>query len=361
MRVNDECAGSPAQAPAVLSTGRVGVVLVNLGTPESLETPAIRRFLAEFLADPRVVELPRIAWLPILYGLILPTRPGRIKAKYASVWMPEGSPLLVWSQRQVDGVRKLLTQRHRTIEVALAMRYGQPSLAQALDALRARGCARILVVPMYPQYSASTNATVFDAVARLAREMRDQPEFRFVQRFYDDPGYIAALADRVRQGWERQGRGQKLVLSFHGVPKRTIDLGDPYHAECLETGRLLARELGLSDDDYLVTFQSRFGAAEWLQPYTQPTLEALARDGVREVEVFCPGFVADCLETLEEIAQECAHAFVAAGGLQLRYLPALNDDPAWLAALAGIVERNLLGWNTDSAPIARENRHDPQP
>lgn len=330
--------------PAAGAAARVGLLLVNLGTPDAPTAAAVRRFLGEFLADPRVVEIPRAAWWPILHGIVLRTRPAGVARKYASVWMPEGSPLLVWSRRQADGLRALLAAAGHEVELELAMRYGEPSLDRGLAALRSRGCRRILVLPLYPQYSASTSATVFDAVAARARGFRDQPEFRFVQRFFDDPDYIAALAHRVRGAWREQGRGQKLVMSFHGVPKRTIELGDPYYHECQQTGHLLAAALGLAEQDYLITYQSRFGAAEWLQPYTQPTLEQLARDGVREVDVVCPGFVSDCLETLEEIAQECAHAFVAAGGARLRYVPALNDDAPWLRALARIVERNLLGW-----------------
>ncbi len=331
------------QAPAP-SAGKIGVMLVNLGTPDAPDSAAIRRFLAEFLSDPRVIEIPRFIWWPILNGVILPVRPGKIREKYAAVWMPEGSPLMVWSRRQADAVRQQLRSRGHEVEVELAMRYGEPSLAGTLDALRGRGCRRILVLPLYPQYAASTTATVVDKVATHMARLRDQPELRFVQRFYDDPGYIAALAHRVSESWAAQGRGQKLVMSFHGLPKRSVELGDPYYAECMQTGRLLAAELGLAADDCIVTFQSRFGAAEWLQPYTEPTVQQLAKDGVREVDVVCPGFTADCLETLEEIALGCEKTFLDAGGKQLRYLPALNDSPAWIEALADLAERNLLGW-----------------
>lgn len=350
-----------SSASAAGAAARVGVLLVNLGTPDAPSAPAVRRFLGEFLADPRVVEVPRLIWWPILHGIVLRTRPTRVARKYASVWMSEGSPLLVWSRRQTEGLRALLAASGHDVELELAMRYGTPALDQGLAALRERGCQRILVLPLYPQYSASTNATVFDAVATRARRFRDKPEFRFVQRFYDDPGYIAALAHRVRTAWREHGRGQKLIMSFHGVPQRAIDLGDPYYHECQRTGQLLAAALGLAKEDYVVTYQSRFGAAEWVQPYTEPTLEQFARDGVREVDVFCPGFVSDCLETLEEIAQECAAAFVAAGGTRLRYIPALNDTAPWLQALADIVERNLLGWTRQFTVSEESMTESPKP
>lgn len=339
-----QVAADPFSEPAAPSSGKVGVMLVNLGTPDAPEKDAIRRFLGEFLSDPRVVEIPRAVWLPILNGVVLRVRPGKIQDKYASVWMPEGSPLMVWSQRQTDALREVLRMRGLDVEVELGMRYGKPSLAGTIDELRARGCRRILVLPLYPQYAASTTATVVDKVAAHAARLRDQPEFRFVQRFYDDPGYIDALAERVRTAWNEGRRGQKLIMSFHGLPKRSVELGDPYYAECMGTGRLLAANLGLSDDEYVVTFQSRFGAAEWLQPYTEPTIEKLAREGVTDIDVVCPGFTADCLETLEEIAQECRETFIEAGGKSLHYIPAVNDSPPWIEALADMTERNLLGW-----------------
>ena len=339
--------GDPFTTPPVPGGGRVGVVLVNLGTPAKPEPREIRRFLAEFLADPRVVELPRLLWLPILYGAILPLRPRRIRAKYASVWLPEGSPLMVYSRQQADAVQAELKARGHDVDVVLAMRYGEPSLAQGIEQLRAQGCRRILVAPLYPQYSASTTATIVDKVAQHAARLRDQPEFRFIQRFYDDRGYIAAVAHRVRAAWAEQGgRGQKLVMSFHGLPKRSVQLGEPYFAECVQTGRLLAEALHLTPEQYVVTFQSRFGAAEWLQPYTEPTLKALAAAGTKTVDVVCPGFTADCLETLEEIAQEGAEVFTEAGGESLRYIPALNADPAWVGALSSLLERHMQGWET---------------
>lgn len=338
--------GDPFTTPAVPGGGRVGVVLVNLGTPERAEPREIRRFLAEFLADPRVVELPRALWLPILHSVILPFRPRRIRQKYASVWMPEGSPLMVYSREQCQAVRAELSARGHDVEVVLAMRYGQPSLAEAITRLRQEGCGRILVAPLYPQYSASTTATVVDKVAAHAARLRNQPEFRFIQRFFDDRGYVAAVASSVRAAWAENGRGDKLVMSFHGLPRRSVELGDPYHAECLASGCLIAEALHLGPDDYVVTFQSRFGAARWLEPYTDAVLRALPGEGVRKVDVVCPGFAADCLETLEEIAQEGAAEFREAGGEVLNYIPALNVQPAWIGALTSLLERHMQGWET---------------
>jgi len=347
--LSDPPSTDPFHTPPVPGGGRAGILLVNLGTPAAPEPPAIRRFLAEFLADPRVVELPRALWLPILYGVVLPLRPRRLQAKYAGIWMAEGSPLLVHSRRQADAVQLELAARGHDVTVALAMRYGEPSVEAGIRQLREAGCRRILVAPQYPQYSASTTATIVDCVAAHAARLRDQPEFRFIQRFYDDRGYIAAVAHRVRDAWSRHGRGEKLVMSFHGLPKRSVELGEPYYAECLQTGKLLAEALHLAPEHYVVTFQSRFGAAEWLQPYTEPTVVALAGQGVKTLDVVCPGFTADCLETLEEIAQENERAFVAAGGQALRHVPALNDDPAWVGALSSLFERHLQGWETRPA------------
>lgn len=322
----------------------VGIILVNLGTPTAAEPAAIRRFLKEFLADPRVVELPRALWWLILNGIILNVRPRKIREKYASVWLPEGSPLMVYSQRQQAALDQALKARGLHAHVELGMRYGEPGLVTAIESLRTRGCERILVLPLYPQYAASTTATVFDKVAEHLRALRSQPELRFVQRYGQDAGYIAALAAKVRAHWAEHGRAERLLMSFHGLPKVSIAQGDPYHAECLDTARRLAAALALGEHEVVVTFQSRFGAQEWLQPYTEPTVAALAKDGVRTLDVICPGFSVDCLETLEEIAQGCAETFHAAGGQTLRYIPALNDDPVWIDALADLAERNLLGW-----------------
>jgi ferrochelatase len=332
------------------SAPRTAVLLVNLGTPAEPTAPALRRYLAEFLSDPRVVEIPRLVWLPILHGIILRTRPAKSAAKYASIWMDEGSPLAVWTSRQATLLAASLAERGHDVIVRPAMRYGEPSVASAMDALRADGVTRVLVLPLYPQYAAATTASVADAVLQWATSARRMPELRFVNEYHDDAGYIAALAERVQQHWRENGRGQKLVLSFHGVPHRSLTLGDPYHCQCHKTARLLGERLGLPRGELMLTFQSRFGKAKWLEPYTEPTLRELAAQGVKRVDVMCPGFAADCLETLEEINQEAREAFIEAGGETFEYIPCLNDQASWIAALAGVAERHLQGWPTKAAP-----------
>ncbi len=334
----------PTRAAGSPVSERIGVLLCNLGTPDAATPPAVRRYLAEFLSDPRVVEIPPALWQPILHGIILRRRPAVSAKKYQSIWLPEGSPLLVYSRKQAVMLRGYLGESGCDASVRLAMRYGQPSVAAELDALRAEGCTRVLVLPLYPQYSGTTTASVIDAVTEWTRAARHVPELRFVNRFHDDAGYIGALAKRVREHWMAKGRPDTLLMSFHGVPQRTVDRGDPYVAECRETARLLAAQLGLGKDQWQLSFQSRFGRAQWVGPATQATLEQLGRAGARRVDVICPGFVSDCLETLEEIAIEGRAAFMAAGGGELDYVPCLNDHPAWVTALAGLVQRHLQGW-----------------
>jgi protoporphyrin/coproporphyrin ferrochelatase len=331
---------------------RTAVLVVNLGTPDEPTAPALRRYLAEFLSDPRVVEIPRLVWWPILHGIILRTRPARSAAKYASVWTPEGSPLAMWTRRQSQALAAQLATSGHELLVRHAMRYGNPSIASVLDGLRADGATRILVLPMYPQYAAATTASVADSVMQWAQQARRQPELRFVGEYHDEPGYIDALAARLQAHWAEHGRADKLVLSFHGVPERSLLMGDPYHCQCHVTARLLAQRLGLAREQMVVTFQSRFGKAKWLEPYTEPTLRALAAQGVKSVDVMCPGFVADCLETLEEIAQEAHEAFMESGGESFRYVPCLNDDAGFIAALQTLALRHLQGWPTGAAPAA---------
>ncbi|TAH52613.1 MAG: ferrochelatase [Betaproteobacteria bacterium] len=327
------------------SPARVGVLLANLGTPAAPTAGALRPYLRQFLSDPRVVEIPRAVWWLILNGIILNVRPAKSAAKYASIWMEEGSPLKVHTERQAKLLAGYLTAAgHPDLEVVWAMRYGAPSIPDMLNALRARGCDRILVLPAYPQYSSSTTGSVIDEVAHCMRHWRNMPEIRYVRSFHDDPAYIDAIVHSVREHWQRHGEPDKLVLSFHGVPRRTLDLGDPYHCECHKTGRLVAEALNLPAGRAVVTFQSRFGKAEWLQPYTQPTLEALAKAGTRRVDVICPGFVSDCLETLEEIAMECKAAFLAQGGETFHYIPCLNERHEWINALTELARRNLGNW-----------------
>ncbi|MEY3739536.1 MAG: hypothetical protein RLZZ192_211 [Pseudomonadota bacterium] len=323
---------------------RVGVVLVNLGTPEAPTATAIRKYLREFLSDPRVIEIPKLLWWPILNGPILLARPRKLAPRYQSIWMEDGSPLLVYTQRQTAGVQRILSERGLDVQVETGMRYGKPSIQDAMLKLRDSGCEHILVVPMYPQYASSTTATVVDEATRVAARMRNQPALRFVKRFHTHPAFLQPLANKISALWQAQGRPQKLVMSFHGLPRQCVDMGDPYCRDSYETARALASLLGLDDDQYLVTFQSRFGPAKWLEPYTEPTLEKLAQQGVTDIDVVCPGFLADCLETLEEISIEVRETFLHAGGKQFRYIPALNDDPAWMVGLADLVESQLQGW-----------------
>lgn len=333
---------------------QTGLLLVNLGTPQAPTAAALRRYLAEFLSDRRVVEIPRALWLPILHGIILRVRPRRSAAKYAGIWTPEGSPLAVWTAKQATLLGGYLGERGHRVRVRHAMRYGQPSIAGQLDALKADGATRILVLPLYPQYAAATTASVFDAVYAWAGRMRRVPELRFVNHYHDDAGYIRALAKRIEDHWMTHGRAEKLVLSFHGVPERSLHLGDPYHCECHKTARLLAERLSLRPGQVMVTFQSRFGNAKWLEPYTEPSLVKLAREGLERVDVACPGFTSDCLETLEEIAQEAREAFLHAGGREFQYIPCLNDQHEWIAALSDIAIRHLQGWPTQAGPDAAE-------
>ena len=332
---------------------RIGVLLVNLGTPDEPTPAAVRRYLSEFLSDPRVVEIPAVLWQPILHGIVLRTRPSRSAAKYRKIWTPDGSPLAVHSARQRTLLLGYLGQRMKKAglpadfcPVEIGMRYGNPSIDAALRKLRAANAERILVLPLYPQYAASTTASAFDRYADAQRHLRRVPGTRFVDSFHDDPGYIRALAQGINDYWMKNGRGERLVLSFHGVPRRTLDRGDPYHCHCHKTARLLADELGLDPGQWVIAFQSRFGRAEWLKPYTAATLQSLAREGVTRVDVACPGFVADCLETLEEIGIEGRDLFLAAGGKAFHAIPCLNEHPLWIAALADLAWRQLQGWLT---------------
>ena len=334
---------------------KTAVLLINLGTPEAPTAPAVRRYLKEFLSDPRVVEIPRAIWWLILNGIILNVRPKKSAEKYAAIWTTEGSPLKVHSERQAAMLRGFLGQAGHHVEVAYAMRYGQPSIPASLSRLKAAGCTRILLLPLYPQYSSSTTATAIDAAFAWTRTLRNQPEIRTVRSFADDPGYIGALVNSVRQHWMINGHptsSYQLVMSFHGVPRYTLDKGDPYHCECHKTGRLLAEALNLGSEAYQICFQSRFGRAQWLQPYTAPTLAALGKQGVQRVDVICPGFPADCLETLEEIAIEGKKEFLQAGGKDYQYVPCLNERDDWIHALTRLAETHLQGWPTREVPDA---------
>jgi ferrochelatase len=347
------------------SAPRTGILLVNLGTPDAPRPNELRRYLAEFLSDPRVVEIPKLLWWLLLRLVILPLRAPRSAAKYATIWMKEGSPLRVYTERQAKLLKGMLGAQGHAVLVEWGMRYGNPSIAKGLDALKAQGAERVLVLPLYPQYSATTTASSQDAIHAWCARTRNLPELRFIKNYHDHPAYIGALVAQIKTFWEVNGhppiprnkeeqeRQSRLVMSFHGIPKRSLLLGDPYHCECLVTGRLLREALGLAPEVTPVTFQSRFGRAEWLQPYTEPTLEALAREGIRDIDICCPGFPADCLETLEEIALEGKSVFLAAGGKNYRYIPCLNDSAPWIEALAKIALEHMAGWPT-AAPSAAQ-------
>ena len=326
---------------------RTAILLLNLGTPEAPTRAAVRRYLKEFLSDPRVVEIPRLVWWLILNGVILNLRPAKSAAKYAQIWDQEGSPLRVHTERQTKLLRGLLGAQGQTaLVVDFAMRYGSPSIASVLARLKQQRCERILILPMYPQYAASTTATAFDAVSDYFRHTRNIPELRFVKHFHDHPGYIGALAEGVRKHWVQHGKPDKLLMSFHGLPRYTLDRGDPYHCECQKTARLLADALELTPEQWQLSFQSRFGRTEWLKPYTAATLAQWGKQGMRRVDVVCPGFVADCLETLEEIGMEGRTEFLQAGGKEFHAIPCLNESDAWIQALAQIAMKHAGNWAT---------------
>ncbi|RMH21839.1 MAG: ferrochelatase [Acidobacteria bacterium] len=323
----------------------VGVLLAFLGTPEAPTAAALRPYLRQFLSDPRVIEMSRPAWWLILNLFVLPFRPRKSAQLYAKIWTDEGSPLLVISRRQAAAIEKRLKSEIGTpVHVALGATYGRPSMRQALESLRARGCRRLLFFPLFAHYSSTSTGAAFDALTAVLGRWRWLPELRTIFSYHDEPAYVRALAAGIRRRWRAEGEPEKLVMSFHGIPQRYLENGDPYHCQCLKTGRLLADELGLAEDRWLVTFQSLFGREEWIKPYTDVTLQALARAGVKHVDVVCPGFAADCLETLEEIEEQNREFFLAAGGETFRYLPALNDRPDHIDLLVDLIRRNLHGW-----------------
>ncbi len=334
-----------------------GILLVNLGTPEAPTSSAVRKFLKQFLSDPRVVEYPRWLWWLILNGIILRIRPARSAAAYREIWTDEGSPLMIYSKALASEMQGLLdTQFSGAANVELGMSYGEPSIDAAIDRLLAKGARRLLVLPLYPQYSGTTTASVIDAVARKLNKLRWVPEMRFINQYHDERGYIDALAASIREYWEEHGRGDKLMFSFHGVPKNTLLRGDPYHCQCRKSARLVVETLGLADDEWILSFQSRVGREEWLRPYTDETVTELGKTGLGKLDVVCPGFSTDCLETLEEIAMQNAELFEESGGGSLRYIPALNARRDHVEFLARLVQKHTSGWPasyTDD-PLARE-------
>ena len=321
---------------------KVAVLLVNLGTPDEPTTKAVRVYLKEFLSDPRIVELPRALWWCILNGIILPFRSKRSAENYASIWSDQGSPLFVNTQKLTE---KLQQKESSTgVNVDFAMRYGNASVESKMEALIQQGFNKVLVIPLYPQYSATTTASTFDAIASCFTKRRWFPELRFVNQYYTQPKYVESLVRKIQSHWQNVGRAEKLILSFHGIPKRFWKKGDPYVDQCLHTGEMIREALGLSKDEILTTFQSRFGKDEWIKPYTDVTLKDLAKSGVKSVQLICPGFAVDCLETLEEIKEENREYFIESGGKDFQYISCLNDDDDQVQLLSDLIHSQTQGW-----------------
>ncbi|OSI25363.1 ferrochelatase [Neisseria dumasiana] len=320
---------------------KTAVLLLNLGTPEAPTAAAVRPYLRDFLSDQRVVELPKLVWQPILRGLVLTLRPKKSAHAYEKVWLPEGSPLAVYTEKQAE----LVAKRIPNITVRHAMTYGSPNAASVLAELKAQGITRVLAIPLYPQYAASSTGAALDKIFETLLKQRNQISIRTVSRFYSDSGYIDAMKQQIQAFWTHHGRGEKLMLSFHGIPQKNSDEGDPYAYECQKTAELLADALSLKKDDYIVSFQSQFGKAKWIGPSTQDLFDELPKQGITKLDVFCPGFVSDCLETMEEIAIAGREQFHEAGGKQYQYIPCLNTHPAWIDALSNIVKQNIQGWD----------------
>jgi len=324
-----------------------GVLITNLGTPDAATPAALRKYLAEFLSDPRVIEVPKLIWWFFLHGVILRTRPKKSAAIYKKIWTEEGSPLLCISKKQAEGIQQVLNKQFAgSVKVELAMRYGTPSIESVLEKLRAANVRRLLILPLYPQYSATTTASTFDAVADQLKQWRWLPEVRMVNHYHDEPGYIAATANSIEYHWQNNAKPEKLLFSFHGLPKDYALAGDPYFDECHVTAKLIAEKLNLNKEEWLITFQSRFGPREWLKPYTDKTLKSLAKEGIKRVHIVCPGFSADCLETLEEINIQNRAFFTEAGGKEFSYIPALNDSHEHIDLLSNIIQTHCHGWET---------------
>ncbi len=336
---------------------KTAVLLVNLGSPSALTTSAVRVYLKEFLSDPRVVEIPRLLWLIILHGIILRIRPAKSKEKYAQIWTDQGSPLLVFTQQQAEKLAIKVSAAHGdSVVVRHAMRYGSPSLENTLTEMQLAGVRDLVVLPLYPQYSGSTAGSVFDEVSRVFQSFRWVPSLRFIGSYHDNERYIAACVARIKRHWTDHAKPERLLLSFHGTPKKFLTDGDPYYCQCLATSRLISEQLASENVEVVTTFQSRFGKAEWLQPYTDKTLEALAKNGVKDVQIFCPGFASDCLETLEEIAMENQEVFMAAGGESFGFISSLNAEADHIDALYDIVAPYLSQQIPVQDPILREQR-----
>lgn len=338
--------------------GRVGVLLTNLGTPEAPTAKALRPYLKQFLWDPRVVEVPRPLWWLILNGIILRVRPKRSAAAYAEVWTDEGSPLLTHSLNQAKALQCALAEPYGDqVIVDVAMRYGQPSIGSVIDKMLSAGVRKLIVLPLYPQYSAATTGSTFDAIADEFKQRRWLPDFRFISHYHDHSGFIHAITNRIKAHWAEHGRTDKLLFSYHGMPQKYLEDGDPYHCECHKTTRLIAEQLGLAPNEYLTTFQSRFGRDPWLQPYTDETLKALPQQGVKSVQIICPGFSSDCLETIEEIGGENCEYFLEAGGERYEYIPCLNAEPDHIELMRTLIEEQAKDWLTAQTQDAQQTQN----
>lgn len=346
-----------AEVTAHRKPARAGVLMVNLGTPEAPTAKAVRPYLKQFLGDPRVVEVPRPIWWLILNGIILPFRAPKSAKAYAEVWTDEGSPLMINNQRLAAKFSDQVARELPDVSVALAMSYGKPSIQAALDKLQAENVQRLIVLPLYPQYSATTTASVFDQVTGWMQGQRWFPELRFINDYYREESWQEAIADSIRRHQAAHGKPDRLLFSFHGIPKRNLQAGDPYYCQCQFSARRIADRLGLAESDWQVSFQSRLGRAEWLKPYTDHTLEELGKSGIRKLQVICPGFSIDCLETLEEIAMEGAEEFIEAGGEHLQYIPSLNDSDDHVAALYALCRKHGQGWPEFEGRSAESEAH----
>ena len=324
---------------------KIGIILANLGTPDEPESTALRKYLGEFLMDRRVIEIPRFIWCWVLHLIILVFRPSSSAKKYRQIWTSKGSPLLVNAQAQSKSLKKHLNKKFKQpIEVSLGMSYGNPSMEKAFNELRKKNCTKIILFPLYPQYAASSSASAMDSLWRLLLKTRNVPEIRTIRHYHDNPAYINALKISVLNFWKKNGKPTKLIMSFHGIPKKSLRQGDPYHCECHKTGRLLAKALNLKDSEYQICFQSRFGKAEWLKPYFSEVITDLGKQKINDLHVICPGFSSDCLETLEEINIEGKSIFINNGGKNYKYIPALNASLYWIEAMGQILNTNLQGW-----------------
>jgi ferrochelatase len=329
------------------SKDKTGVLITNLGTPDAPNAKSLKIYLNQFLSDPRVIEIPKIIWQIILKLIILQIRPRKSAANYKKIWTDKGSPLLDISQRQLEGVKQIISEKNLNVEFALGMRYGNPSIEKALNDLKKKQVRRLLVLPLYPQYCAATTASTFDEVTNTLQKWRWIPELRFINQYFEEEKYIETLASSIEDFWGKNGKPQKIIFSYHGIPKRYLTNGDPYHCFCLKTTRLVKEKMKLSDDQIMTTFQSRFGREEWLQPYTSETLKELPGKGIKDIHIISPGFSADCLETLEELEEENREYFIDSGGEKYKYIPCLNDNKEHLDFISHLIIKNTHGWNKE--------------